>query len=156
MTPNVDSPRLLQYYFRFVVAIFFTLFFMVQDLVSDHGVGENTSMPVMESLTCSVVVSIWDRKNMHRCRSFQSCSVPGIRSMAHLAEETKQASTIVVKGIYMSTFSAWLQSIPTLIIVLFCMQDLEGVVSVTYANNWAEYLVQLVDENGALAVLSRL
>ncbi len=80
----------------------------------------------------------------------------GYDASAHLAEETKQASTVVAKGIYMSTFSAWLLSIPTLIIVLFCMQDFDGIISASYANNWAEYLVQTVGENGAVAILSML
>jgi amino acid transporter len=56
----------------------------------------------------------------------------------------------------MSTLSAWLLSIPTLIIVLFCMQDFEGIISASYSNNWAEYLVQLVGPKGAVAILSIL
>jgi len=80
----------------------------------------------------------------------------GYDASAHLSEETMAASTVVAKGIYVSTFSAWLLSIPTLIIILFCMQDFDGIVSATYANNWAEYLVQLVGENGAVAILSML
>lgn len=41
----------------------------------------------------------------------------------------------------------------TLIMILFCMQDFDGIVSATYANNWAEYLVQLVGPDGAVALL---
>lgn len=67
-----------------------------------------------------------------------------------------QASTVVAKGIYVSTWSAWLLSIPTLVIVLICMQDFDGIISATYANNWAEYLVQLVGKNGAVAILAIL
>ena len=36
------------------------------------------------------------------------------------------------------------------------MQDFQGVVNVGYSNNWAEYLVQLVGKNGAVAILSLL
>ena len=36
------------------------------------------------------------------------------------------------------------------------MQDFDGIISATYANNWAEYLVQLIGENGAVAILSLL
>lgn len=57
---------------------------------------------------------------------------------------------------WMSTLSAWLMSVPTLIIILFCIQDFDGIISGTYANNWAEYLIQLVGENGAVAILSLL
>jgi hypothetical protein len=56
----------------------------------------------------------------------------------------------------MSTLSAWLLSIPTLIIVLFCMQDFDGIISATYSNNWAEYLVQTIGPKGAVAILSIL
>jgi amino acid transporter len=80
----------------------------------------------------------------------------GYDASVHLAEETKEASEVVAKGMWMSTLSAWLMSVPTLIIILFCIQDFEGIISGTYANNWAEYLVQLVGPNGAVAILSLL
>lgn len=57
---------------------------------------------------------------------------------------------------WMSTLSAWLLSIPTLLIILFCMQDFDGIVSATYSNNWAEYLVQTIGPKGAVAILSLL
>lgn len=41
----------------------------------------------------------------------------------------------------------------TLIMILFCMQDFDGIVSASYPNNWAEYLVQLVGPGGAAALL---
>lgn len=44
----------------------------------------------------------------------------------------------------------------TLIIILFCIQDFDGIIAATYSNNWAEYLVQLIGENGAVAILSIL
>lgn len=47
-------------------------------------------------------------------------------------------------------------SAKTLVIILFCMQDFDGIVSATYSNNWAEYLVQLVGEDGAICVLVML
>ena len=56
----------------------------------------------------------------------------------------------------MSTLSAWLLSVPTLIIILFCMQDFDGIVNAKYSNNWAEYLVQTVGSKGAVAILSLL
>jgi amino acid transporter len=75
---------------------------------------------------------------------------------AHLAEETHDASIVVARGMWMSTLSAWLLSIPTLIIILFCLQDFEGIISATYSNNWAEYLIQLLGKNGAVTILSLL
>lgn len=41
----------------------------------------------------------------------------------------------------------------TLIMVFFCMQDFDGIISANYTNNWAAYLVQLLGENGAVAML---
>lgn len=80
----------------------------------------------------------------------------GYDASAHLAEETHDASITVAKGMWMSTFSSWVLSVPTLIIVLFCIQDFEGIISAEYSNNFAEYLVQLVGPKGAVAVLSIL
>ena len=42
------------------------------------------------------------------------------------------------------TLTTWLASIPTLALVILCMQNFMGVVNGGYANNWAAYLVQLV------------
>ncbi|EFX03654.1 amino acid or gaba permease [Grosmannia clavigera kw1407] len=80
----------------------------------------------------------------------------GYDASAHLAEETHDASEVVAKGMWMSTLSSWLLSIPTLILILFCMQDFQGIISASYTNNWAEYLVQLIGKPGAVAVLSIL
>lgn len=37
--------------------------------------------------------------------------------------------------------------------VLFCMQDFDAIVNASYSNNWAEYLIQLIGERAAIAVL---
>lgn len=70
-----------------------------------------------------------------------------------------------------ATLSAWVLSVPvrnplprlktpansdrgqTLILVLFCMQDFDGIISAEYSNNWAEYLIQLLGEDAAVGVL---
>lgn len=59
----------------------------------------------------------------------------GYDASAHLAEETLQASTVVAKGMWVSTFSAWLLSVPMLILILFYIQDFEGITGATYVNN---------------------
>ena len=46
-----------------------------------------------------------------------------------MAEETQGASEVVAKGMWMATMSGWLLSIPTFIIILFCMQDFDGIVN---------------------------
>ncbi|KAB5585165.1 amino acid or gaba permease [Coniochaeta sp. 2T2.1] len=48
----------------------------------------------------------------------------GYGASAHLAEETHEASE-------------------TLIIILFCIQDFDGIIAATYSNNFAEYLALL-------------
>lgn len=45
---------------------------------------------------------------------------------------------------WISTFSVCFLSVPTLIVVLFFLQGFGGITSTTYANNWGEYLVQVV------------
>ncbi|KAF3056199.1 hypothetical protein Trihar35433_8273 [Trichoderma harzianum] len=77
----------------------------------------------------------------------------GYDASAHLAEETKEASAVVAKGMWMATLSGWLLSIPTLILILFCIQDFDGIIAATYANNWAEYLMQLIGPAGSTAIL---
>lgn len=52
------------------------------------------------------------------------------------------------------TIACWLASIPTLALVMICMQDFLGVVNGGYPNNWAAYLVQLVGPKGAVAILT--
>ncbi|KAF7549496.1 hypothetical protein G7046_g8330 [Stylonectria norvegica] len=72
---------------------------------------------------------------------------------AHLAEETNEASSVVAKGMWMATLSGWVLSVPTLILILFCIQDFDGIINVTYSNNWAEYLMQLIGLAGSVANL---
>ena len=164
MAPNIWSPRLLQIYFRFAIFIFYTLFILYwiwfpvraatgdRHFNSSHGVfdlfynGINLGTEKTASDGYTWIVSIL----------FGAWVFYGYDASAHLAEETKQASTVVAKGMYIGTLTSWLLSIPTLIIILFCMQDFDGIVSATYTNNWAEYLVQLVGKRGAVAILSIL
>jgi len=77
----------------------------------------------------------------------------GYDASAHLAEETQDASKTVARGMWLSTASTAILSIPTLVMVLFCIQDFEALISATYANNWAEFLVQVVGPRGATAIL---
>lgn len=75
---------------------------------------------------------------------------------AHLAEETHDASDVVARGMWMATLSSWFLSVPTLIIILFCIQDFDAIIAATYSNNWAEYLVQLIGPTGATGILALL
>jgi amino acid transporter len=162
MIPNIYSPRLLQYYFRFAIAIFFSLFFIywIWFPIEASKKHFNTTSGAFDLFYNGINLGTKKEASDAYCWVisvlFGAWVFYGYDASAHLAEETKQASTVVAKGIWMSTFSAWLLSIPTLIIVLFCMQDFDGIISAAYANNWAEYLVQTVGENGAVAILSML
>ena len=67
--------------------------------------------------------------------------VPGYDASVHLSEETHSASSVVARGMWTGSMATWLGSIPILILVLFCMQDFTGIISATYANNWAYVLI---------------
>lgn len=161
MARNIYNPKVLQWYFRFAIAIFFTLFLLYWiwfpikasgHFQSTHGalgnfyngINEGTTQQASDSY-CWIISIL-----------FGAWVFYGYDTSAHLAEETLQASEVVAKGMYISTFSAWFLSVPTLVLILFCLQDFEGIISATYTNNWAEYLVQVVGPNGAVAILSLL
>lgn len=80
----------------------------------------------------------------------------GYDASAHLAEETHEASVTVARGMWISTLSGYVVSVPTLIMLLFCIQDFDRIISATYSNNFAEYLLQIVGSKGATALLSIL
>jgi len=163
MAPNVITQKVLQWYFRFAIVIFHVLVVMywiwfpikaVQTggFQSGSGVfkhfynGINLGEEKQASDAYCWIISIL----------FGAWVFYGYDASVHLAEETHEASEVVAKGMWMSTLSAWLMSVPTLIIILFCIQDFDGIIAGTYANNWAAYLVQLVGPNGAVAILSLL
>jgi amino acid transporter len=162
--PNVWNPRLLQYYFRFAIVIFFSLFAMYwvwfPIAAATGGRHFNTRAGVFDNFYNGINLGPTKQASDSYCWLvsilFGAWVFYGYDASAHLAEETLQASTVVAKGMWISTFSAWLLSVPTLIIILFCMQDFEGIISALYVNNWAEYLVQLLGENGAVAILALL
>ncbi|KAL1880073.1 hypothetical protein Daus18300_001436 [Diaporthe australafricana] len=158
MLPNIISQRVLQLYFRFAMVIFFVLFafywiwfpikaagkFQSADGVFNKfyngiNLGEEKQASDAYVWTIGILFGAWE--------------FYGYDASAHLAEETHEASENVAKGMWAATFCAWLLSVPTLIMVLFCIQDFDGIVSASYSNNWAEYLVQLVGVDGAVALL---
>lgn len=57
---------------------------------------------------------------------------------------------------WISTLSGYAVSVPTLIMLLFCIQAFDRIISATYSNNFAEYLLQIVGPSGATALLSIL
>lgn len=158
LIPNITSQRWLRLYFRVAIAIFFLLFFLFWfwfpvavggRFRSAHFVfktfhnGINHGPTPQASDAYCWVISLL----------FGAWEFGGYDASAHLAEETQDASKTVAKGMWLSTFSTTILSIPTLIMILFCIQDFDALINATYANNWAEFLVQVVGPRGATAIL---
>lgn len=78
----------------------------------------------------------------------------GYNTSVHLAEETNEASEVVAKGMWAGTLVTWLLSVPTLVILLFCICDSDAIVNGTYANNFAELRLQALGPKGATTVLT--
>lgn len=158
LIPNVTSQRWLRLYFRFAMAIFFVLLllfwiwfpvaasgkFQSADFVFKkfHN-GINRGPAKQASDTYCWIISLL----------FGAWEFGGYDASAHLAEETKDASKTVARGMWLSTLSTTILSIPTLIMILFCVQNFEALTTAEYANNWAEFLVQVVGSRGATAIL---
>jgi amino acid transporter len=51
------------------------------------------------------------------------------------------------------TLATWLLSVPTLVILLFCIRDFNAIANGTYANKFAELCLQALGPKGATAVL---
>ncbi|PFH62472.1 hypothetical protein XA68_13374 [Ophiocordyceps unilateralis] len=158
LLPNVTSQRLLQLYFRFAIAMFFVLFFVfwiwfpisVQGRFQSpefvfkkfyNGVNQGSSQQASDSYCwmISLLFGAWE--------------FGGYDAAAHLAEETRHASKTVARGMWLSTVSTTILSIPTVVLILFCIQDFEALISAHYANNWAQFLVDVVGRRGATAIL---
>jgi amino acid transporter len=156
--PALTSQRWLHRYFRLSIFIFSAMFFMFwiwfpvaaagnfrsADFVFhtfNNGISQGPTKQASDAY-CWVISLL-----------FGAWEFGGYDASAHLAEETKDAGRTVARGIWLSTFSTAILSIPTLIMILFCIQDYEALISATYANNWAEFLVQVVGPHGAVAIL---
>ncbi|QYT03412.1 Amino acid or gaba permease [Trichoderma simmonsii] len=158
MLPNIISPRVLQLYFRFAILIFFSLFFAYWIWFPTKASGNfQPSSGVFQHFFNNINEGDKKQASDGYCwvisTLFGAWIFFGYDASAHLAEETKEASAVVAKGMWMATLSGWLLSIPTLILILFCIQDFDGIIAATYANNWAEYLMQLIGPAGSTAIL---
>ncbi|RCI16332.1 hypothetical protein L249_3164 [Ophiocordyceps polyrhachis-furcata BCC 54312] len=158
LVPNITSQRLLQLYFRFAIAVFFVLFiifwtwfpigarghFQPPDFVFrkfHNGVDQGPVQQASDAYCwlISLLFGAWE--------------FGGYDAGAHLAEETRNAGTTVARGMWLSTFSTAALSIPTLVLILFCIQDFDALIAAPYANNWAQFLVDVVGRRGATAIL---
>ncbi|KAH8816794.1 amino acid or gaba permease [Xylogone sp. PMI_703] len=163
MAPNVISQRVLQLYFRFAIVIFHILVLMYWiwfPIEASRKGGFQSSDGVFKHFYNGINFGEKQQASDAYCWIisilFAAWVFYGYDASVHLAEETNHASSVVSKGMWTSTISAWLMSVPTLVIILFCIQDFEGIIDGSYANNWAAYLVQLVGPKGATAILSLL
>ncbi|PPJ54315.1 hypothetical protein CBER1_06134 [Cercospora berteroae] len=158
VVPITVSQRWLQIYFRITIFIFFVLLFLFwtwfpieargrfqsADFVFGkfrNGVNQGDSHQASDAY-CWVISFL-----------FGAWEFGGYDASAHLAEETKDASKTVARGMVLSTVSTTILSIPTLVLILFCIQDFDALISSPYANNWAEFLVQVIGRRGATAIL---
>ncbi|KAF2094214.1 amino acid or gaba permease [Rhizodiscina lignyota] len=139
MAPNIISQRILKLYFRGHFASKKDVF---NHIVNQINLGDKQTASDGYTWVVGVLFGAW--------------VFYGYDASAHLAEETHDASETVAKGMWISTASAWLLSVPTLILILFCIQDFDGIVAGTLTNNWGIFLVQLIGENGAVAILCLL
>lgn len=124
MVPNIISQRVLKIYFRFAIVIFFSLFltywvwfpikasgkFASRRDVFDHfyngiNLGDNKKASDAYTWVIGVLFGAW--------------IFYGYDASAHLAEETQEASETVARGMWLSTVSAWLLSVPTLISMIY-------------------------------------
>ena len=159
--PNIYSQRVLQIYFRVATGVFFILLtlywiwipvkvsgnFQSASGVFQHfynGINGGATQQASDAY-CWVVAVL-----------FGAWVFYGMDACAHLAEETQNASANVAKSMYLGTLTAWVISVPTLILLLFCIQDFDAIIDADYSNNWAEFLVQTVGPRGATAILSML
>lgn len=180
MAPNIINQKVLQWYFRFAVIIFHILVLMYWiwfPIAASQSSGFQPASSVFSTFYNGINDGPTKQASDPYCWIvsilFGAWVFFGYDASVHLAEETQEASSVVAKGMWMSTLSgkcsslssnktslthspAWLMSVPTLVIILFCIQDFDGIVAGTYANNWAAYLVQLVGPNGAVAILCLL
>jgi amino acid transporter len=77
----------------------------------------------------------------------------GYDTSVHLAKETNEASEVIAKGMWAGTLPTWLLSVPTLVILIFCIRNFDAIVNGTYANNFTELCLQALSPKGATTVL---
>ncbi|TAQ84582.1 hypothetical protein B7494_g7099 [Chlorociboria aeruginascens] len=163
MLPNIINQKVLRWYFRFAIIIFhilFLLYWIWLPVRASQTGGFQTSAGVFRHFYNGINEGEEQQASDAYCWTisilFGAWIFYGYDASVHLAEETNDASIVVAQGMWISTLSAWLMSIPTLIVLLFCIQDFNGIISAAYANNFAEYLVQILGVNGATVILALL
>lgn len=77
----------------------------------------------------------------------------GYDSSVHIAEETRRASKTVAWAILTGLFLTLILSVPTLVSLIFCIQDFDAMVEAAFVNNFAEYLRQIVGDYAAFVIL---
>lgn len=136
MAPNIINEKVLRWYFRFAIVIFHILvvFYWVWfPIVAHQKNGFQPASGVFNHYYNGI--NLGEEKQASDSYSylitllFGAWVFFGYDASVHLAEETNEASEVVAKGMWVSTISAWLMSVPTLVIVLFCMQDFDGIIA---------------------------
>lgn len=155
--PNIWNQTVLKWTLRGTFVSFLTLFciywiwipyatrgrFRDASILTTFYNGINESDPPQASNSYCWVVGIL----------FGAWEFYGYDTSVHVSEETQHASVNVARGMWLGTLATWCLSVPTLILFLLCIQDLEGIINGGFANNFAEFLIQTVGRKGATAIL---
>ncbi len=156
--PNIISERVLRWYFKITVTSACTLFLIywlwfpiasrghfgtTHDVFGTFYNGINYGPTKQASDAYCWIIGIL----------FGAWEFYGYDTSVHLAEETNDASQVVARGMWTGTLATWLLSVPTLILLLFCIQDFTAIANGTYANNFAVLCLQALGHKGAVAVL---
>jgi len=107
-----------------------------------NGINSSDSPPQASNTYCWIIGLL-----------FGAWDYFGYDTSVHLSEETKSAGTSTARGMWLGTLATWCLSVPVLLIFLFCIQDLNAIISGTYTNNFAELLLQTVGKKSAVAIL---
>lgn len=157
--PNTYNQHALRWTLRATVFTFFILFFLYWFYfpIAVAQNGEFQSAKIFQKFYNGINLDDTAHATDAYCWIigilFGAWEFYGYDASVHLSEETTNASTVVAKGMYAGTLATWLMSVPTLCLILVCIQDFEEIINGTFANNWAVYCLQIVGKNGTIAIL---
>jgi amino acid transporter len=155
---NILHRTLLRFYFAFATAIFVLLFLAYLFWIPITSIAKHT----FNSVAFDAAHNGVNEDGAHHFSYGYAWAISslypfwvffGFDSSVHISEETKQASKNVPKGMYISTLFAYTISIPVIAVLFASAKDLESIYTATYANNWADFLVQVIGRRYAIVIL---
>jgi amino acid transporter len=125
------------------VALSKDLKFQDRSIVNNFHYGVNTQGTLQASAAYCWIVG-W---------LFPAWEFYGYDASVHISEETKKASKTVAWAILSGLLLTLFLSVPTLVSLIFCIQDFEAMLKAGFVNNFAEYLRQIVGKEVAFVIL---